>query len=576
VLTEFLLANLRLYRGRCVLLSILSLAQVTGTLLLPTFNAYIINRGVVKGDIDYIVRIGIVMICVTLGQALAQLGVVFIASRVATSVGRDLRSRMFRRVQDFSERDVGRFGPSSLVTRSVNDVGQVQNLVIAMLNNMIPIPVTIIGAFVLAANLDIPMSFMLVGAMVAVTFSALLILGRMGPWYGKMQQNFDRINRVLREQITGAQVVRAFVMEDRERRRFGRENIAVRDASRHVGMLIVAIPPAVILTMNLFSVLLIFWGANRIGDSKMEPGTLNALLSYMGFCVMAITMAIIVFASIPRARVSAGRITEVLSTVASVPEPAQAIDATIAHGLLEMRSATLSFPDSREPALRDIDLRVGPGDVVGVLGRTGSGKTTLLNLASRLYDPTAGSVLVNGIDARLIAESALPRIVSLVPQRPYLFSGTIESNLRFGQPNAAEDELWRALDVVHARGFVEDLPRGLQTPTDQGGSELSGGQRQRLAIARALLCQCDIYLLDDCFSALDAETAAEVQYSLIEELSSKAVVMVTQRVSMVRAADHIIVLDQGRIVESGTHEELEADSETYRDIAESQLMAIAP
>ncbi len=571
MLTKFLLTNLRPYRGRLVLLSILSLAQVIGTLLLPTLNAFIINKGVVEGNIDYILHIGTIMIGLTVAQALAQLGVVYIAARVATSVGRDLRSHLFRHVQDFSERDVGRFGPSSLVTRSVNDVDQVQTLAVAMLNNTIPIPVTIIGAFVLAANLDIPMSFLLVGAMIAVTFSALLILARMGPWYAKMQFSLDRINRILREQISGVQVVRAFVMEDRERRRFNAENVGLRNASKHVGMLIIAIPPAVILTMNLFSVVLIYWGARRIGAEQMEPGTLTALLSYMGFCVMAITMAIVVFASVPRARVSAGRIMEVMTTATGVPVPSKAVDAITADGLLEMRLVTFAFPGGREPALHDIDLGCGPGDVLGVLGRTGSGKSTLLNLAIRLYDPTGGSVLINGIDARLIAEDVLPRTVALVPQTPYLFSGTIESNLLFGSPESTEEELWQALDIVHAREFVEAMPLGLRTPTDQGGFELSGGQRQRLAIARALLCKCDIYLLDDCFSALDAETAALVQASLIEALASKAVVMVAQRVAMVRAADRIIVLDQGRIVGSGTHEELRANSEIYRDIAESQL-----
>ena len=504
----------------------------------------------------------------------AQASAVFFTARVATAVGRDLRSRLFRRVNDFSERDVGSFGTSSLVTRSVNDVDQVQVLSISVLDNMITVPVTIIGSFAMAVSLDVPLSLLLVAAMAIIAVTVTQILIRMGPWYGRMQQYIDRINHVLREQITGVQVIRAFVADDRERERFGKENRALRGVSHRVGMLIATIPPVIMLTMNVFSVVVLYLGAGRIGNNEMDPGTLAALLSYMGFCIMAITMAMIMFTNVPRAKVSAGRISEVLDTRTSVPAPSKAANDSITRGLLEMRSVTFLYPGAKEPVLRDVDLAAKPGQMVGVLGSTGSGKSTLLNLVIRLFDATGGAVLVNGVDVRLIDADVLPRTVALVPQTPYLFSGTIESNLRFGRPDCTEQELWHALEVVQAADFVRDFPLGLQTTTDQGGSELSGGQRQRLAIARALICQADIYLLDDCFSALDFVTAAAVQAALTEELRNATVLMVAQRVATVQAADRIIVLDEGRVVGAGTHAELQDTNETYRQIAQSQFAGI--
>jgi ATP-binding cassette, subfamily B, multidrug efflux pump len=574
VLTRFLLTHLRPYTPRVALLSILNTVQILCTLLLPTVNAYIVNEGVVKGDMALILRSGALMVAVTFVQAAAQSTAVFATARVAAAAGRDLRSRLFRRVQDFSERDVGTFGTPSLVTRSVNDVDQIQVLTVSFLDNVVPVPVTIIGSFAMAVSLDIPMSLLLVAAMAIVTVSVLLVLARMGPWYGRMQQHIDRINHILREQITGVQVIRAFVSNDRERARFRDENARLRHVSHRVGMQIAVIPPIIMLTMNVFSVIVLYLGAGRIDSRDMEPGTLAALLSYMGFCVMAITMAMIMFANVPRARVSAARISEVLGTATSVPPPSKAVNDSITLGSLELRSVTFLYPGAKEPVLRNIDLIAKPGQMVGVLGSTGSGKTTLLNLVIRLFDATGGAVLVNGVDVRLIDPDVLPGMVALVPQTPYLFSGTVESNLRFGRPDCTEAELWHALEVVQAREFVENLPQGLRTPTDQGGSELSGGQRQRLAIARALLCRADIYLLDDCFSALDFVTAAAVQAALAKELSSATVLMVAQRVATVQAAERIIVLDEGRVVGTGTHEELQCGNETYREIARSQFAGI--
>jgi ATP-binding cassette subfamily B protein len=376
---------------------------------------------------------------------------------------------------------------------------------------------------------------------------------------------------VLREQITGVQVVRAFNADDRERRRFGEQNLDLRSISRRVGLMIAAIPPVIMLTTNVFSVILLWFGAGRVDESKMDPGTLSALLSYMGLSVMSITMAMVMLINVPRAKVSAARIQEVLDTATSVPAPSKAVNESITAGSIEMRSVTFSYPGAQEPVLADIDLVVKPGQTVGVLGSTGSGKTTLLNLVIRLFDATGGAVLVNGVDVRLMDTETLPRTVALVPQTPYLFSGTIESNLRFGRPDCSERALWHALEIVQAREFVEALPDGLKTPTNQGGTELSGGQRQRLAIARALICQADIYLFDDSFSALDFATEAAVHRALAEELSAATLLMVAQRVATVRNADHVIVLDEGRVVGAGTHADLIQSNPTYREIAQSQL-----
>lgn len=571
MLTRFLLTHIRPYRRRVFIASLLNVATIVGILYLPSLNAQIINQGVVKGDIGYILRTGVVMVAVSVVQLLAQTGAAFYATRVASAIGRDLRSRLFRRVQDFSERDVGQFGTSSLVTRSVNDVDQVQLLSLSIFEVAAPAPIMCVGAFVMAARLDVPTSMLLLGVMAVIAGSVMFILGRMDPWYTRMQRSIDRINHVLREQITGVQVVRAFVADERERARFGRENSELRTISRRVGMLIAAIPPVIMLATNVFSVILLWFGAGRIDAGKMQPGTLSALLSYMGLCVMSITLAMIMFTNVPRAKVSAARIQEVLDTVTSVPAPSKAVNESITAGSIEMRSVTFSYPGAKEPVLHDINVTAKPGQVVGVLGSTGSGKSTLLNLVIRLFDATGGAVLVNGVDVRLIDADMLPRTVALVPQTPYLFSGTIESNLRFGRHDCTDAEMWHVLEIVQAREFVEALPDGLRTPTDQGGTELSGGQRQRLAIARALLCRADIYLLDDSFSALDFATEAAVQRALAEELSSATVLMVAQRVATVRHADHVIVLDEGRVVGAGTHAELIRNNPTYQEIAQSQL-----
>ncbi|MDT5041154.1 MAG: ATP-binding cassette, subfamily multidrug efflux pump [Actinoplanes sp.] len=571
MLTRFLAIQIRPYRRRVLMASFLNVIGIMSVLYLPSLNAQIINEGVIKGDMGFILHTGMVMVVVSIIQVVSQTTATFYSTRVASAIGRDLRSKVFRRVQDFSVRDIGQFGTSSLITRSVNDVDQVQLLSLSIFEVAAPAPMMCIGAFAMAASLDVPTSTLLLGVMVVIAVAVMLILKHMHPLYTRMQRRIDRINHVLREQITGVQVVRAFNADDRERRRFGEQNLDLRSISRRVGLMIAAIPPVIMLTTNVFSVILLWFGAGRVDESKMDPGTLSALLSYMGLSVMSITMAMVMLINVPRAKVSAARIQEVLDTATSVPAPSKAVNESITAGSIEMRSVTFSYPGAQEPVLADIDLVVKPGHTVGVLGSTGSGKTTLLNLVIRLFDATGGAVLVNGVDVRLMDTETLPRTVALVPQTPYLFSGTIESNLRFGRPDCSERALWHALDIVQAREFVEALPDGLKTPTNQGGTELSGGQRQRLAIARALICQADIYLFDDSFSALDFATEAAVHRALAEELSSATLLMVAQRVATVRNADHVIVLDEGRVVGAGTHVDLIQSNPTYREIAQSQL-----
>jgi ATP-binding cassette, subfamily B, multidrug efflux pump len=574
VLTKFLLVSFRPYRRSIAVLSVLQLIHILGTLLLPALNANIVNKGIVTGDMDYVVQLGIIMVVVTILQILCAIGAVYLSAHVAAAVGRDLRAMMFRRIQDFSERDVTQFGSSSLVTRTINDVDQVQLLAVSIFRVALPAPMMAGGAVILALTLDVPLSMLLVGVMVVVLVISAAILGRMAPLYGRMQGYLDRVNQLLREQVTGVQVIRAFVNVDRERARFGRENSAMRDVAERVGTLISTIPAAIVLTTNIFGVLLIWIGTGRIDSGNLGPGDLMALLGYLGLCVMAVSIAIIMLGTIPRAKVSAIRIREVLDTATSVPAPSKAATDAATTGNLEMRSVTFCYPGSTEPVLDSIDLTASPGETVGILGSTGSGKTTLLNLVMRMFDATGGAVLVNDIDVRLMDVDVLPRTIALVPQRPYLFSGTVENNLRFGRLESRHSELWHALEVAQARKFVENLPDGLRTPIGQGGSELSGGQRQRLAIARALLCNAPIYLLDDCFSDLDFATAAAVQNALTAELSTATVLMVAQRAHTVRSADRVIVLDAGRIVATGTPDELSRNNEFYQEIVRSELTAL--
>jgi ATP-binding cassette subfamily B protein len=570
VLIRLLRAYLRPYRRNISLLLLLQLVQTAAALLLPTLNAAIIDKGVAKGDSDYILNVGVVMLVVAMVQILSSLGAVYIGSRVAMAVGRDVRSAVFRRVQDFSALEVRQFGTPSLITRTVGDVQQVQTLALTMFNVAVMTPIMCIGAIALAVNQDVPLAGVLALLVPVVIILGGLLLPRMSRLYDRMQACVDKINLVLREQITGVQVVRAFVRDTHERERFEDTNTELFGLSLGVGRLIAVMYPVVMLVINVFILALIWFGAHRIDAGAMQVGALTAFLTYVSLICVSLILAMVMFLSKPKADVSARRILDVLDTATTVAPPLAPSHRGSTTGHLDVRNAEFRHPGAEEPVLSGIDLIARPGETVAVVGSTGSGKSTLLNLVLRAFDATAGSVLVNGVDVRELDPSVLRRTVGFVPQQAYLFSGTVATNLRYGNLNATDDELWHALEVAQARDFVEAMPDRLNAKVSQGGTNVSGGQRQRIAIARALVRRPEIYLFDDCFSALDNATNAELRIALARETSSATVVLVAQRISTILRADRIVVLDGGRVVGTGTHTELIDACAIYRDILLSQ------
>ena len=575
MLVRLLRAHLRPHRRTIALIVLLQLGQTLATLYLPTLNADIIDNGVVVGDTGHIVRVGGVMTAVTLGQILCSAGAVYLGARTATGLGRDVRAAVFHRVQDFSAREVGRFGTPSLITRTTNDVQQVQMLTLMTFTLMVSAPIMCVGGILMALNLDVPLSSLLLIIVPVLAAAVSLIISRMRPLFRVMQERIDTINRVLREQITGVRVIRAFVRDDSERRRFAAANAGLYDVSLGVGRLMALMFPTVMLVVNVSSVAVLWFGGLRIDGGGMQIGALTAFLSYLMQILMAVMMATFMFVMVPRAEVCAERIQEVLDTESSVVPPADPVSfpalADSPGGRLELRGVEFRYPGAEEPVLRGVDLLARPGQTTAVIGSTGSGKTTLLNLVPRLFDATAGTVRVNGVDVRRLDPTALAATVGLVPQRPYLFSGTVASNLRYGRPEATDDELWEALAVAQARDFVEQMPGGLDAPIAQGGTNVSGGQRQRLAIARTLVRRPDIYLFDDSFSALDHATDAALRAALANHTAGATVIIVAQRVSTIRHADQIVVLDTGRVIGAGTHADLMDGNQTYREIVLSQL-----
>jgi ATP-binding cassette subfamily B protein len=571
VLTRLLGAYLRPYRGPITVVVLLQLVQTLATLYLPTLNADIIDNGVVKGDVGYIMRIGAAMLAVSLVQIVSSVGAVYYGAHTAMAVGRDLRGSIFDRVQAFSAREVGHFGTPSLITRTTNDVQQVQMLALMTFTLMVSAPIMCVGGIILALNQDVPLSSLLLVVVPLLAVAVGLIITRMRPLFRLMQVRLDQINRVLREQITGVRVVRAFVRDRPEQERFGVASTQLLDVSLGVGRLMALMFPIVMLVMNASSVAVLWFGGHRIDSGGMQIGALTAFLSYLMQILMAVMMATFMFVMVPRAEVCAERIQEVMDTDSSVVLPTQPVMTTGIHGHLELRDVEFRYPGAEEPVLRHISFDARPGEITAVIGSTGSGKTTLVNLIPRLMDVTDGSVLVDSVDVRALDADALSRAVGLVPQKPYLFSGTVASNLRYGKPDATDEELWRALEIAQAREFVEQMPDGLNATIAQGGTNVSGGQRQRLAIARALVRRPEIYLFDDSFSALDYATDAALRSALAQETADATVVIVAQRVSTIRHADRIIVLDEGRVVATGTHDDLMDTDETYREIVLSQL-----
>lgn len=552
---------------------VFQLAQSIASLYLPALNADIIDDGIAKGDTGLILQLGMIMLGITLVQVAAAITAVYFGARAAMALGRDLRESIFTRVSEFSEREVSRFGAPSLITRTTNDVQQVQMLVLMTFTLLVSAPILAIGGVIMALQQDLELSWIMVVAIPVLLVSIGLIVVRMVPLFRLMQARIDTVNRVLREQLTGIRVVRAFVRERVETERFDRANVDVTRTALSAGRLFALVFPVVMLIMNVSSVAVLWFGAFRVDDGSMQIGALTAFLTYLIQILMAVMMATFMAILIPRAAVSADRIGEVLETETSVVLPEHPVSTVASHGLVQLRDVSFSYPGAEQPVLRNISFEARPGETTAIIGSTGAGKTTLVNLLPRLFDVTAGSVLIDGVDVRELDPDLLWGRIGLVPQRAYLFSGTVASNLRYGKPDATDEELWRALEIAQAKDFVEQMPEGLDAPIAQGGTNVSGGQRQRLAIARALVKRSEILVFDDSFSALDTATDARLRRALAQAERATTKIIVAQRVSTIVDADQILVIEDGEIVGRGTHTELLDSNETYSEIVNSQLKA---
>jgi ATP-binding cassette subfamily B protein len=570
MLKELLSTVLAKYKRYIWLVIAFQAVQSIAGLYLPTVNADIIDNGVVKNDLPYIWQMGGVMLAVTIVQITFSIGAVYYGSKVAMGFGRDVRRSLFHQVNDFSSREVAQFGAPSLITRITNDVQQVQMLVLMTCTLLLAAPFTTVGGVLLAMQQDLGLSRILVVAMPILAITLAIIIMSMVPTFRLMQERIDRINVILREQLTGIRVLRAFVREPEETERFRLANQAVTETALRGGRLQSLMFPTATLFINISSVAVVWFGSDRIAEGVMQPGAMIAFLTYLTQILMSVMMATWMAALLPRASVSAERIQEVLHTPSSVVISASAITELSRTAELNFNDVGFHYPGAEGPVLKDINFTVRAGQTMAVIGSTGSGKTTLVNLVTRLFDATAGSVVLDGVDVRDLAPEALWSRVGIVPQKPYLFSGTIASNLQYGKDDATEEEMWEALRVAQAEDFVRAMPGGLNAVIAQGGTNVSGGQRQRLAIARALIRHPEIYLFDDSFSALDLTTDAQLRAALKPLAQNAVVLVVAQRVSTIRDADQILVLEDGECVGLGTHDELIATCPTYQEIVDSQ------
>jgi len=551
----------------------LQLVASLAGLYLPNLNARIIDQGVAKGDTDFIWLHGAYMLGVSMIQIVAQIAAAWLGANAAMKFGRDVREAIFRRVLSFSSREVNTFGAPSLLTRTTNDVQQVQMLVLMTALMLVSAPITMVGGIYMALREDVGLSWLILVAVVVLGLGVGWLISRAGPLFQSMQGKIDDLNRVLREQITGIRVVRAFVREPYESARFERTNAELTDVSTSVGRLMSAMFPFVMFIMNLSSIGVMWFGGHRIASGDIQIGQLTAFLAYLMQILMSVMMATMMTIMVPRAAVCAGRIMEVLDTESTVVPPAEGITDISVAGEIDMDNVTFTYPGADVPVLKDVSFSLVPGTTTAIIGSTGSGKSTLVSLIPRLFDATEGNVLVDGIDVRELDPDTLWSHIGLVPQKPYLFSGTVASNLRYGKPDATDEELWAALETAQASDFVREMDGGLDASITQGGTNVSGGQRQRLSIARALVKKPDIYVFDDSFSALDVATDARLRAALARETTGAAVLIVAQRVSTIRQADQILVLEDGQVVGRGTHAELLASNATYAEIVDSQLSA---
>jgi ATP-binding cassette subfamily B protein len=570
MLSKLLTAKLVPYRQVLVAVVVLQAVQSVAGLYLPTLNADIINKGIAQGDTGYIWRMGLVMLLVTLVQVVMSVVAVFYGSRAAMGFGRDTRSDLFHQVNNFSAREVAHFGSPSLITRITNDVTQVQMLVLMTCTLLLAAPFTAIGGLILALQQDVALSWIIVVSVPLVAAILGTIVVKMVPTFRLMQQRIDRINEVLREQLTGIRVVRAFVREPEEIERFRAGNIEVTETALRGGRLMSLMFPTANVVVNLSCVAVVWFGSTRISEGEMNLGAMVAFLTYLSQILMSVMMATFMAALWPRASVSAERIQEVLDTPSSVGISDTPTPITSSRTSLEMRNVEFRYPGAAQPVLHNISFKVNAGETLAIIGSTGSGKTTLVNLIARLIDSTDGDVLLNEVNIRQLAPTELWTRIGLAPQKPYLFSGSIASNLRYGKADATDDEMWKALAVAQAETFVRDMPGSLEATIAQGGSNVSGGQRQRLAIARVLIRKPAIYIFDDSFSALDLVTDANLRTALVPHIAHSVTVIVGQRISTIRHANQIMVLEDGKIVGLGTHEQLSQSCATYQEIVASQ------
>lgn len=561
------------YRGWFALIVLLQAAASVASLMLPNLNARIIDTGVAYGDTAYIWRTGGRMLAVGGAQVVAQCLAAVLGARLAMGIGRDIRAGLFHTVLNYSSQEVDHFGAPSLITRTTNDVQQVQQLILMTCIMILGAPFTMVGAVIMALREDMGLSWIVAVAVAVLIVLVGAIVRQMTPAFRKNQRSIDRINQVVREQLSGIRVIRAFVRERRERKRFDTANRSLMLLGFRIGAFFSLLIPIVMLIMNASTVGVWWFGGLRVDSGDIQVGQITAFMTYMFQMLMSVMMAAIMMIQLPRAQVCAGRIMAVLRTRSTVVPADRPVRKLAETGSMEMTDVEFSYPGAEEPVLHDINISLRPGTTTAVIGSTGSGKTTLANLVPRLYDVTGGSIKLDGVDIRRLDMDLLWSRIGLVPQRPYLFSGTVASNLRYGSPEATDDQMWAALATAQAADFVEQMDGGLEAPIAQGGSNVSGGQRQRLSIARALIKRPEIYVFDDAFSALDVATDARLRVALAAETRDAAVLIVAQRVSTIRDADQIIVLDSGRIVGRGTHAELLTECTTYQEIVHSQMSA---